>query len=57
MNAYPIKLAYHVRAYYFGERLIPEMLGKRGAPDGAVAATWEVSGYSETTGTVNGSFA
>jgi hypothetical protein len=31
MLTYPIKLTYHVRSYYFGERLIPEMLGKRDA--------------------------
>src|SRR5918993_1503805 len=37
MEAYPIKLSYHVRDYYFGERLIPELLGKADAPDGVVA--------------------
>ena len=58
MNAYPIKLTYHVRSYYFGERLIPEMLGKRDAPEGIVAETWEVSDYRETTGRVtNGEYA
>ncbi len=58
MNAYPIKLTYHVRAYAFGGRLIPEMLGKRGAPEGVVAETWEVSDYRETTGTItNGEYA
>jgi hypothetical protein len=45
MNAYPIKLTYHVRSYYFGERLIPELLGKKDAPEGVVAETWEVSDY------------
>lgn len=58
MDAYPIKLSYHVRDYYFGERLIPEMLGKEDAPDGVVAETWEISDYRETTGTVaNGPYA
>jgi mannose-6-phosphate isomerase len=47
-----------VRDYYFGERLIPEMLGKRDAPEGVVAETWEISDYRETTGTVvNGPYA
>ncbi|MDQ4105590.1 MAG: mannose-6-phosphate isomerase, partial [Actinomycetota bacterium] len=58
MNCYPIKLTYHVRAYAFGERLIPELLGKEGVPDGVVAETWEISDYRETTGTVtNGEYA
>jgi len=58
VDAYPIKSSYHVRDYYFGERLIPEMLGKKDAPDGAVAETWEISDYRETTGTVlNGPYA
>ncbi|MGH3087234.1 MAG: type I phosphomannose isomerase catalytic subunit [Rubrobacteraceae bacterium] len=52
MQTYPIKLTAHVRTYYFGERLIPEVLGKRDAPAGVVAETWEVSDYRETTGTV-----
>lgn len=57
MNAYPIKLTYRVRAYYFGERLIPEMLGKRDAPDGAVAETWEISDYRDAIGTItNGKY-
>ena len=58
MNAYPIKLTAHVRAYAFGERLIPEILGKEDVPEGTVAETWEISDYRETTGTVaNGSYA
>ncbi len=58
MDLYPIKLTYHVRAYGFGERLIPEMLGKKGVPEGVVAETWEVSDYRETTGAVtNGKYA
>jgi mannose-6-phosphate isomerase len=58
MRAYPIKPTYHVRSYYFGERLIPDLLGKRDAPEGAVAETWEVSDYRETTGRIkNGEYA
>jgi mannose-6-phosphate isomerase len=58
MDAYPIKLSYHVRDYYFGERLIPDLLGKEGAPEGVVAETWEISDYKDTTGTVeNGLYA
>ena len=47
MDWYPLKLTYHVRSYYFGERLIPEMLGKRGTPEGTVAETWEVSDHRD----------
>ncbi len=58
MDAYPIKLTYHVRAYAFGERLIPEMLGKKDLPAGTIAETWEISDYRETTGEIlNGSYA
>jgi mannose-6-phosphate isomerase len=58
MERYPLKLTFHVREYSFGERLIPEKLGKVGVPDGVVAETWEISDYEETTGTVtNGSYA
>jgi mannose-6-phosphate isomerase len=58
VNTYPLKLSYHVRDYYFGERLIPEVLGKKDAPDGVVAETWEISDYRETTGSVaNGRYA
>ena len=57
MNCYPIKLTYNVRAYAFGERLIPEIIGKKNVPDGVVAETWEISDYRETTGTVtNGEY-
>lgn len=49
---YPLKLSHHVRTYAFGDRLIPEKLGKVGVPEGAVAETWEVSDYKETTATV-----
>jgi mannose-6-phosphate isomerase len=55
---YPLKLTVHVRSYPFGERLIPEMLGKTALPEGRVAETWEISDYRETTGAVrNGAFA
>jgi hypothetical protein len=58
MLTYPIKLSYHVRSYYFGERLIPKMLGKRDAPEGIVAETWEISDYRESTGQItNGEYA
>jgi mannose-6-phosphate isomerase len=58
MEAYPIKLEPHVRAYAFGERLIPDKLGKRNVPEGIVAETWEVSDYADTTGKVtNGKYA
>ena len=39
MQWYPLKLTFHVRSYAFGERLIPERLGKTGVPDGVVAET------------------
>ena len=40
---YPLRLTVHTRAYAFGERLIPDRLGKRGLPTGGrVAETWEV---------------
>ena len=58
MDWYPLKLTTHVRSYAFGERLIPEQLGKAGLPEGVVAETWEVSDYRDTTGTVtNGALA
>jgi mannose-6-phosphate isomerase len=58
MRWYPLKLSFHVRSYAFGARLIPELLGKRGVPEGVVAETWEISDYRETTGTVtNGALA
>ena len=52
MEWYPIKVTAHVRKYAFGERLIPERLGKTGVPGGIVAETWEVSDYRDTAGTV-----
>lgn len=58
MEWYPIRLTAHIRTYAFGERLIPEMLGKAGVPDGVVAESWEISDYQDTTGTIiNGAFA
>jgi mannose-6-phosphate isomerase len=58
MQWYPLKLTFHVRSYAFGERLIPDLLGKQGVPAGVVAETWEISDYAETTGTVlNGELA
>lgn len=58
MESYPLKLTFHVRQYYFGERLIPQKLGKEDVPDGVVAETWEISDYEDTTGTVtNGRYA
>ncbi|HEY8447957.1 MAG TPA: hypothetical protein VIL01_12700 [Thermomicrobiales bacterium] len=55
---YPLKLTYHVRTYAFGDRLIPEKLGKEGVPEGIVAETWEVSDYRDARATVvNGELA
>ncbi|HYO30626.1 MAG TPA: class I mannose-6-phosphate isomerase [Thermomicrobiales bacterium] len=48
----PIEPTVHVRAYAFGQRLIPERLGKQGVPEGTVAETWEVSDYREARATV-----
>src|SRR5918999_4015528 len=48
----PIRMTYHVRTYAFGERLIPEMLGKVGLPDGVVAETWEISDQKDTRATI-----
>jgi mannose-6-phosphate isomerase len=52
MNWYPLQLSYHVRTYAFGERLIPDMLGKSGVPDGIVAETWEVSDQKDARATI-----
>ena len=52
LHWHPIKLTYHVRAYSFGERLIPEKLGKSGVPDGIVAETWEISDYRDARATI-----
>src|SRR5215212_10747351 len=58
MQWYPLKLTFHVRSYAFGERLIPERLGKSGVPDGVVAETWEVSDYRDAGATItNGELA
>jgi len=48
----PIRVTYHVRTYSFGERLIPEMLGKADAPDGVVAETWEISDQKDARATI-----
>jgi mannose-6-phosphate isomerase len=54
----PIRVTYHVRTYAFGDRLIPEKLGKVGVPDGVVAETWEVSDQKDARATVtSGPFA
>jgi mannose-6-phosphate isomerase len=53
MNWAPIKLTTHVRTYYFGERLIPEMLGKTGVPvEGKVSETWEISDEKSARATI-----
>jgi mannose-6-phosphate isomerase len=58
VQAYPIKLTYHVRSYYFGERLIPDRLGKRDLPEGRVAETWEISDHRDAPAAVtNGPYA
>lgn len=58
MNWYPLELTFHVRTYAFGERLIPEMLGKTGVPEGVVAETWEISDQKDARATiVNGPLA
>jgi mannose-6-phosphate isomerase len=58
MNWSPIKLTVHVRTYAFGERLIPDRLGKIGVPEGVVAETWEVSDYRDAQATIiSGPFA
>lgn len=52
MKWYPLELSFHVRTYAFGERLIPEMLGKTGVPDGIVAETWEISDQKDARATI-----
>ncbi|WP_227789154.1 MULTISPECIES: hypothetical protein [unclassified Nodularia (in: cyanobacteria)] len=42
MDWYLLKLTTHIQKYTFGERLIPERLGKGSLPSGIVAETWEV---------------
>jgi mannose-6-phosphate isomerase len=55
---YPLELTFHVRAYAFGERLIPDMLGKADVPEGVVAETWEVSDQKDARATIlNGELA
>jgi len=48
----PMEMTHHIRTYSFGERQIPERLGKRGLPAGVVAETWEISDYRDTTATI-----
>ena len=36
MDWAPIRMTYHIRTYRFGERLIPDLLGKMGMPEGTV---------------------
>ena len=51
----PLKMTVHFRHYAFGERLIPELIGKSGVPaEGRVSETWEISDYGETTATILG---
>ena len=58
MNWYPLELSFHVRTYAFGERLIPDMLGKVDVPEGIVAETWEISDQKDARATVlNGELA
>ena len=58
MEKYPLKLSFHVREYAFGERLIPEKLGKTDVPQGVVAETWEISDYRDARANVrNGPYA
>jgi mannose-6-phosphate isomerase len=52
MEWYPLELSVHVRNYAFGERLIPEMLGKKDVPEGVVAETWEVSDHRDARATI-----
>jgi mannose-6-phosphate isomerase len=52
VNWYPLDLTYHVRTYAFGERLIPDMLGKAEVPEGIVAETWEVSDQKDARATI-----
>lgn len=51
-NWRPIRMTCHVRTYSFGERLIPEMLGKTDVPEGVVAETWEISDQEAAQATV-----
>lgn len=58
MDWAPIRMTYHVRTYAFGERLIPDLLGKAGLPDGIIAETWEISDQKDTRATItSGAFA
>jgi mannose-6-phosphate isomerase len=48
----PIRMTAHIRTYPFGERLIPEMLGKQNMPEGIVAETWEISDQKDARATI-----
>lgn len=48
----PITMTAHIRTYPFGERLIPEMLGKANMPEGIVAETWEISDQKDARATI-----
>ena len=48
----PVKVTVHVRSYAFGERLIPDRLGKTGVPEGVVAETWEISDHASARATI-----
>ncbi|MCA9879711.1 MAG: hypothetical protein KC442_18085 [Thermomicrobiales bacterium] len=48
----PIRMTAHVRNYPFGERLIPDMLGKQNVPEGIVAETWEISDQKDARATI-----
>jgi len=51
----PLKMSAHVRTYDFGERLIPDLLGKTDVPSvGRVAETWEISDQGATTAIIKG---
>lgn len=49
---YPLRLSTHVRSYAFGDRAIPDRLGKVDLPQGRIAETWEYSDYRDTSGSV-----
>lgn len=54
----PIKVTVHVRSYSFGERLIPDRLGKTDLPAGTIAETWEISDHRDARATItSGPFA
>ena len=52
MSWAPIRMTTHIRTYPFGERLIPQMLGKQNVPEGIVAETWEISDQKDARATI-----